>query len=85
MPNIKSNASVLGQMLFSPSLLGTENTAELALMAAGSGNDETAIDIKLQRSLKTPSFPHYPFYVGPLTTLQLHWHESSTTEQRVVP
>lgn len=51
-PNIKSSSSVLGQTLFSPSLVGTEDTVELALMASGSGNDETALDIKLQRSLK---------------------------------
>lgn len=44
MPSIKSGSSVLGQTLFSPSLLGTENTAELASMAAGSGRDETAIE-----------------------------------------
>jgi len=65
-----------------PITSGTEDTAELSMMAAGSGNDETPIDTKLQKSLKTPCFPPYPFCMDPLTTLQLHWHESSTTEQK---
>lgn len=78
MATIKSISLVFGQTVLLPSLLA--NSANLALIAAGSSKDDASIDIKLQRSLKTLHFPHYPFYLDPLITLKLHWHESSTAE-----
>lgn len=82
---IKSISLGLGWTVLLSSILGKENSADLALIATGSSKDDASSDIKLQRSLKTLHFPHYPFYSDPFITLKLSWHESSAAKWRVIP